>query len=172
MDTEWLPCGPEVQVGWLYADGEFVSPGSEPEPEPEEPAGAVFSRTYTLNSDVTTEPGLLYPSTSYIKLNREDALLWQENVEEGVDILCELLPEDGYPGYRRRYFNLYYYVPESGASKLKFYDGYDGACPAYSDKSYTLTAYPAGQIPDDETLDAASAKAAAVESNPKRSTKK
>jgi hypothetical protein len=140
-------------------------------PEPEE-GGALFSRTYTFNSDPSTEPGLLYPSTSYIKLNREDALVWQENVEDGVDILCELPPDGNYPGYRRRYFNLYYYVPQTGSSKLKFYDGYDGSCPAYMDKAYKLTAYPAGQIPDDETLDAASAQAAAVEVKPKRSRKK
>ena len=149
-------------------EGEFVSPGAEPEPEPEPtpepepeaPAGELFSRTYTLQSDVTTEPGLIYPSTGYIKLNREDALLWQENVEEGVDVLCEHLPEGGSPAYRRRYFNIYYDIPQSGASKLRLRDGYDGDCPVYLDKLYTLTAYPAGQIPDDETLDAASAKAA------------
>jgi hypothetical protein len=94
----------------------------------------------------------VYPSTNYIKLNREDALVWQENVEDGVDILCELIP-DGVPTYRRRYFNMYYYVPQSGSSKLKFYDGYDGSCPAYMDKAYRVTAYPAGQIPDNETLD-------------------
>ena len=147
--------GDEFREEARSGEGEFVSPGAEPEPEPEPeaPAGALFSRTYTLSSDVTTEPGLIYPSTGYIKLNREDALLWQDNVEEGVDILCELLPEGGYPGYRRRYFNMYYDIPQSGASKLRLRDGYDGACPAYTDKSYTLTAYPAGQIPDDETLD-------------------
>jgi hypothetical protein len=132
---------------------EKPEPTPEPEPEPEAPAGALFSRTYLLNSDPSIEPGLVYPSTNYIKLNREDALVWQENVEDGVDILCELLPDGGYPGYRRRYFNLYYYVPQTGSSKLKFYDGYDGSCPSYVDKPYTVTAYPAGQIPDDETLD-------------------
>jgi hypothetical protein len=174
LDAEWVACSSEVSVGWVLVDGDFYSPDEapEPEPEPEAPADALFSRTYTLNSDPSTEPGLLYPSTNYIKLNREDALVWQENVEDGVDILCELLPDGGYPGYRRRYFNLYYYVPQTGSSKLKFYDGYDGSCPSYVDKSYTLTAYPAGQIPDDETLDAASAQAAAVEAKPKRSRKK
>jgi hypothetical protein len=150
---------------------EKPEPTPEPEPEPEAPAGALFSRTYLLNSDPSTEPGLVYPSTNYIKLNREDALVWQENVEEGVDILCELIP-DGVPTDRRRYFNLYYYVPQTGSSKLKFYDGYDGSCPAYLDKAYKITAYPAGQIPDDETLDATSAQAAAVKAKPKRSRKK
>jgi hypothetical protein len=169
-DNSGLPAGPFDEPVTLAPGLEGAGPEVPEAPEPEE-GGALFSRTYTLNSDPSTEPGLLYPSTNYIKLNREDALVWQENVEDGVDILCELLP-DGVPGYRRRYFNLYYYVPQTGSSKLKFYDGYDGSMPAYVDKAYKLTAYPAGQIPDDETLDAASAQAAAVEARESVKTKR
>ena len=43
LDAEWVPGSADVQVGWGYVEGEFVSPEPtpEPEPEPEAPAGQI-----------------------------------------------------------------------------------------------------------------------------------